>query len=209
MAAQSRIRSAQRRAVSRVISSRSHACLDWPRILDRTRATPAASVAMTAVLPLLQTVDVRAMRTALPSAHSRRARHESTALLSPSFDGAERAHELRLELQIATRHANRERLPSRARPRWPIADHPGEIAPAPIKDHCYPPKHGRPGGQEQYESGGNKVSRDSTSHCFFPFRSCGPITTYRTIFSAAFVSPDLDYLGKCFNTREGYSVDCN
>jgi hypothetical protein len=119
--------------------SRSHACLDWPRILDRTRATPAASVATTAVLPFLQTADVRAMRTALPSAHSRRARHESTALLSPSFDGAERAHELRLELQIATRHANRERLPSRARPRWPIADHPGEIAPAPIKDHCYPP----------------------------------------------------------------------
>jgi hypothetical protein len=86
-----RLRSRLRRRGHR---SCSHARLDRLRILDRARATPAASVAVTAVLPLLQTADVRTMRTALPRAHSRRARHESPALLSPSLDGAQGAHEL-------------------------------------------------------------------------------------------------------------------
>src|SRR6201999_510175 len=115
-----------------------HARPDRPRILGGAAAAPAASAAMTAILPFLRADGIRAMRTTLPGANRGRARNKPAAWLSPPLDGAQRADEFRAELQVAARHADRERLAPRNGFRRPIAHDLGEVAVAPDEHHFHP-----------------------------------------------------------------------
>lgn len=111
---------------------------DRPRLLSGAGAAPTASAAVTAILPFLRTAGVRAMRTALPGAHRGRACNKPAAWLSPPLDGAQRTNEIRAELQVAARHADRERPAPRTGFRRPIANDFGEVSVTPNEHHFHP-----------------------------------------------------------------------
>jgi hypothetical protein len=148
---------------------------------------------MTAVLPLLQAADIRAMRqrSHLPTADAlaTNPRHCFPRLLTVHSEPMNSDWNSKLPHDMQTASGLR-REPARI----------GRLRTTLVKSPLLQirimlsPKLGRPEGQERYESGGNKVSRDSRSHGISRPVICGAITTFRTILSAPFISHSLNYL---------------